>query len=78
MLQHSDRLSRIAVFVSGMVEEETLKVQDQITEVPELRSTLEEADDRLFLHINNDVDNGNVESLLITPSDTDVFVCAIY
>lgn len=78
-LQHKDRLSRVTVFLSGMIGEEALKLQKgQVTEVPELSSTVEEADERLFIHINHAVKTANVESLLIASSDTDVFVCAIH
>lgn len=79
VLQNQERLSRVSVFLSGMIGEEPLKVQNgHIVKVPELSSNVEEADERLFIHINHAVNNTNVKSLLIASSDTDVFVCAIY
>lgn len=79
VMQHQERLSRVTVFLSGMVEEEALKIHNgHVTKVPELSSTVEEADERLFIHINHAVKTSNVTTLLIASSDTDVFVCAVY
>ena len=62
-----------------MIGEEPLKVQNgHVIKVPELSFNVEEADERLFIHINHAINTTNVISLLIASSDTDVFVCAIY
>ncbi|CAG2057048.1 unnamed protein product [Timema podura] len=42
-----------------------------------LQSDLEEADERLLLHVHHAVAR-NVERIVIASSDTDVFVCALY
>ena len=67
------------MFLSGMIDEEPLKLQnDQVTEVSELISILDEADERLFIHINHAVETANVESLLTASSDTDALVYAVH
>lgn len=64
------------MFLSGVIGEE---VQNgHVTKVPDLSSTIEETDERLFTHINHAVKTINVKSILITSSDIDVFQCAIY
>lgn len=79
VLHHQEHFSRVSVFLSGMTGEEALKIQNgHVTKVPELNSAVEEADERIFIHINHAVKTTNVKNLLIASSDTDVFVCAIY
>lgn len=79
VLQNQERLSGVSVFLSGMIGEEPLKVQNgHVIKVPELSSNVEEADERLFIHLNHAINTSNVKSLLIASSDTDVFVCSIY
>lgn len=68
------------IYLSGYSNEEALKLEQdqQVSEVIELRSSLEEADERLFLHISHAIKNSHTSSLLVASSDTDVFVCALY
>ena len=46
--------------------------------MPQLSSALEEADERLFIHVNHAVTETHVENLLIASSDTDVIICAVH
>lgn len=64
-LQHQERLSRVIVFLSGMIGEEALKVQNgHVTKVPDLSSTVEEADERLFIHINYKCQKSTPQTLM--------------
>ena len=78
-LEHKNRFSRATVYLSGVIGEEALKVQgNEVTEEVSLRSSLEEADERIFLHVNHAINTTGDENILIASSDTDVFVCAVY
>ena len=77
VLQHQERLSRASVFLSGMIREKPLKVQNgHVVKVPELNSNVEEADERLFIHINHAINTTNVKSLLTASSDT--CICVLF
>ena len=79
IIQNKDRLDRITVYLSDVIDEKAIKLKNgQVIEVPQLSSTLEEADERLFIHVNHAVKETHAENLLITSSDTDVFVCAVH
>lgn len=53
-------------------------VDRKVREAVEPESSLEEADDRLFSHINHTVKNSNLSSVLVASSDTDVLIFTVY
>ena len=69
----------VTVYLSDVVDEKAVILQNgQVIEMPRLSSALEEADERLFIHVNHAVTETHVENLLTASSDTDVFVCAVH
>ena len=48
------------------------------TLVPRLRSTHDEADDRIMIHINHVVKDESFECVLVNSQDSDIFVGLLY
>lgn len=67
------------MYLSGVIGEEALKVQGKkVTENVSLGSSLEEADEGIFLHVNHAINTTGDENILIASSDIDVIICAVY
>ena len=48
------------------------------TRAPSLKNDHEEADDRIFYHLNHSMKDDGFQKVVIASADTDVFICAIY
>ena len=59
-------------------ENECLVISNkQVSKIGSLKSSHEEADDRIMLHINYEVMKGT-SSIIVASSDTDILVCLLY
>ena len=53
-------------------------VNGKLTDVPALKSSYDEADDRLIYHLNHAVRTDNISCAHVVSSDTDIFVSLMY
>ena len=78
----SNGQSDVPVYLGGAnTEDITSCIQvwrGETIRVPSLKNDHEEADDRIFYHLNHSIKDDGFQKVVIASADTDVFVCAIY
>ena len=78
----SNGQSDVLVYLGGAnTEDITSCIQvwrGETIRVPSLKNDHEEADDRIFYHLNHSIKDDGFHKVFIASADTDVFICAIY
>ena len=78
----SNGQSDVPVFLGGAnTEDITSCIQvwrGEKIRVPSLKNDHEEADDRIFYHLNHSIKDDGLQKVVIASADTDIFICATY